>query len=147
MEIEDLLKEYNQNQESLIPILDEIQEKFGYVSKEQIGKIAKYLAMEEKEIYLRLKFKKNITLEKVGRNQIIVCKGANCLKNGSVKLVSILEKELGIKEGETTKDGKFSLFSKNCFKKCGLGPNVEINGKLYHQVTTQKLMELLDQCK
>ena len=90
-----------------------------------------------------LKYKKNIKLEKQGENIVIVCKGPNCLKKGSLDIIKEIEKEFNVKEGHTSKDGKITLDTKNCFKKCGFAPNVQINGKLYSNCSKQNIVKIL----
>lgn len=139
----EIIESYNKSKESLNPILDELQEINGFVSKEDIVNISNYLEISEKEIMILLKYKRNIKLEKQGENIVIVCKGPNCLKKGSIDIIKAIENEFGIKEGHTSKDGKITLDTKKCFKKCGFAPNVEINGKLYSNCTKENIVKIL----
>lgn len=139
----EIIESYNRSKESLNPILDELQDMNGFVSKEDIANIANYLEISEKEIMILLKYKKNIKLEKQGENIVIVCKGPNCLKKGSIEIIQEIEKNFDVKEGHTSKDGKLTLETKNCFKKCGFAPNVEINGKLYSNCTKENIVKIL----
>lgn len=139
----EIIESYNRSKESLNPILDELQDINGFVSKEDIANIANYLEITEKEIMIFLKYKKNIKLEKQGENIVIVCKGPNCLKKGSIEIIQEIEKNFDVKEGHTSKDGKLTLETKNCFKKCGFAPNVEINGKLYSNCTKENIVKIL----
>ncbi len=139
----EIIESYNRSKESLNPILDELQDINGFISKEDISKIANYLEITEKEIMIFLKYKKNIKLEKQGENIVIVCKGPNCLKKGSIEIIQEIEKNFDVKEGHTSKDGKLTLETKNCFKKCGFAPNVEINGKLYSNCTKENIVKIL----
>ena len=139
----EIIESYNRSKESLNPILDELQDINGFVSKEDIANIANYLEITEKEIMIFLKYKKNIKLEKQGENIVIVCKGPNCLKKGSIEIIQEIEKNFDVKEGHTSKDGKLTLETKNCFKKCGFAPNVEINGKLYSNYTKENIVKIL----
>ena len=139
----EIIESYNKSKESLNPILDELQDINGFVSKEDIANIDNYLEITEKEIMIFLKYKKNIKLEKQGENIVIVCKGPNCLKKGSIEIIQEIEKKFDVKEGHTSKDGKLTLETKNCFKKCGFAPNVEINGKLYSNCTKENIVKIL----
>ena len=143
MTTKELTESYNKSKESLNPILDELQDMNGFVSKEDIANIANYLEITEKEIMILLKYKKNIKLEKQGENIIVVCKGPNCLKKGSIDIIKEIEKNFNVEEGHTSKDGKLTLETKNCFKKCGFAPNVEINGKLYSNCTKENIVKIL----
>ena len=139
----EIIESYNKSKESLNPILDELQDMNGFVSKEDIANIANYLEITEKEIMILLKYKKNIKLEKQGGNIVTVCKGANCLKKGSIEIIQEIEKNFKVKEGHTSQDGKLTLETKKCFKKCGFAPNVEINGKLYSNCTKENIVKIL----
>ena len=139
----EIIEGYNKSKESLNPILDKLQDINGFVSKDDIANIANYLEITEKEIMILLKYKKNIKLEKQGDNIVIVCKGPNCLKNGSLDIIKAIEYEFDVKEGNTSKDGKISLETKNCFKKCTFAPNVEINGKLYSNCKKNDIVKIL----
>ncbi len=139
----EIIESYNKSKESLSPILDELQDMNGFVSKNDIAQIAEYLEIPEKEIIILLKYKKNIKLEKQAENIVIVCKGPNCLKKRSIDIIKAIENEFGVKEGHTSKDGKITLDTKNCFKKCGFAPNVEINGKLYSNCTKENIVKIL----
>ena len=139
----EIIENYNKSKESLSPILDELQDMNGFVSKNDIAQIAEYLEISKKEIMILLKYKKNIKLEKQGENIIVVCKGPNCLKKGSIDIIKEIEKNFNVEEGHTSKDGKLTLETKNCFKKCGFAPNVEINGKLYSNCTKENIVKIL----
>ena len=139
----EIIENYNKSKESLKPILDELQDMNGFVSEEDIAEISNYLEIKKKEIMILLKYKKNIKLEKQGENIIVVCKGPNCLKKGSIDIIKEIEKNFNVEEGHTSKDGKLTLETKNCFKKCGFAPNVEINGKLYSNCTKENIVKIL----
>lgn len=139
----EIIESYNKSKESLKPILDELQDMNGFVSEEDIAEISNYLEISKKEIMILLKYKKNIKLEKQGENIIVVCKGPNCLKKGSIDIIKEIEKNFNVEEGHTSKDGKLTLETKNCFKKCGFAPNVEINGKLYSNCTKENIVKIL----
>ena len=113
----EIIESFNKEKESLNLILDELQNKNGFVSQKDIQEIANYIGMTGKEIMILLKYKKNIKMEKQGKNIVIVCKGPNCLKKGSLDIIKAIEKEFNVKEGHTSKDGKITLDTKKCFKK------------------------------
>ena len=141
--INDLLMQYTNDKENLIIVLKEIQNINGYISPDDIKELGNFFKIKENEILAIIKFNKYLSLNKKGKILIKVCNGPMCTKKGSNFLIKKIEKILDIKEGETTKDGKFSLETKNCFKKCGNAPNVEINGHLYSNVTEDEIVNLL----
>ncbi len=139
----EIIESYKKEKESLYFILDELQNTNGFISKNDIMEIAEYLGISEKEIMILLKYKKNIKLEKQGKNIVVVCKGPNCLKKGSINIIKAIEKEFNVKEGHTSLDGRITLETKNCFKKCSFAPNVEVNGKLYSNCTKESIVKIL----
>lgn len=139
----EIIESYKKEKESLNLILDELQNTNGFISKNDIMEIAEYLGISEKEIMILLKYKKNIKLEKQGKNIVVVCKGPNCLKKGSINIIQAIEKEFNVKEGHTSLDGRITLETKKCFKKCSFAPNVEVNGKLYSNCTKESIVKIL----
>lgn len=91
MTSKEIIEMYKKSRDSLSPILDEIQEENGFISSNDITEISNYLDIPEKEIILFIKYKKNIKLEKQGENLVIVCKGPNCLKKGSLEIIKEIE--------------------------------------------------------
>ena len=93
---------------------------------------------------IKTKKKDVIYLNKKGKILIRVCNGPNCVKKGSISIKNKIEKILNIKEGQTTEDGKFTLETINCFKKCGNAPNVEIDGHLYSNITEKEIISIIN---
>ncbi len=137
----EIIEMYKKSKENLSPILEELQIANGFISQNDIIEISNYLDISEKEITLFIKYKKNIKLEKQGENLVVVCKGPNCLKKGSLDIIKEIENTFNVKEGHTSKDGKLTLETKKCFKKCGFAPNVQINGKIYNNCTKEEIIK------
>lgn len=141
--INDIIKQYTNDKENIVLILKEIQDINGYISQNNIKYLSNHLKIKESEILAIIKFNKYLSLNKKGKILIKVCNGPNCTKKGSISIKNKIEKILNIKEGETTKDEKFTLETKYCFKKCGQAPNIEIDGHLYSNVTEDEIVNLL----
>jgi len=140
-----LLEKYPPVRENLIPILQEIQEAYGYLSKESIVRVAEYLKLASGKVYGVATFYNQFKFQPSGRWLIQLCRGTACHVKGSEKLLDLLHKELGIQPGGTTADGLFSLEITPCLGVCGLAPVICINGKIHSGVTREKVMEILNE--
>lgn len=130
--------------EKLIPILQETQEKEGYLSKEAILKISEKLNLPASKVYGVASFYNQFRFQPRGKYEIQVCRGTACHVQGSLKLLEGLEAELGIKHGETSRDGLFSLEEVACIGACGLAPVISINGEFFAKLTPEKLRNIIN---
>jgi len=130
--------------EKLIPLLQEVQEKEGYLSRESIMKISEKLNLPASKVYGVASFYNQFRFQPRGKYQIQVCRGTACHVQGSLKILEILEGELGVKHGETTRDGLFSLEVVACIGACGLAPVISINGEFFAKVTADKIKNILN---
>ena len=143
-EIQEILEPFTNLKDNLIPILNEVQVKYGYIPQIAQRKISEYLAIPMAEIYGVITFYSRFTLKPKGKYAISVCLGTACFVKGSEKIMDRLKQRLQIGEGETTKDGKFSIDSTRCVGACGIAPVFTINGEVYGQATVKMLDEVLD---
>ena len=144
-EMKELLKNYSQDKSNLIQILNEVQEKYGYIPKQSQIEISNYLSIPMAEIYGVITFYSRFTLEPKGKYNISVCLGTACFVKGSQALLDRLKERQKIEEGETTPDGKFSIDATRCVGACGLAPVFTINNEVYGKATVKKLDEVLDE--
>ena len=144
-EMKELLKNYSQDKSNLIQILNEVQEKYGYIPKQSQIEISNYLNLPMAEIYGVITFYSRFTLEPKGKYNISVCLGTACFVKGSQALLDRLKERLKIDEGQTTPDGKFSIDATRCVGACGLAPVFTINNEVYGKATVKKLDEVLDE--
>lgn len=142
--MEYVFKEYLPVKDNLIQILNEVQEKFGYVPEEAQIKISEFLKIPMAEIYGVITFYSRFTLEPKGEYTISVCLGTACYVKGSQKILDRLKERLKIEPGQTTEDGKISLDTTRCVGACGLAPVFTVNGDVYGKATVKKLDEVLD---
>lgn len=142
--MEYIFKEYLPVKDNLIQILNEVQEKFGYVPEEAQIKISEFLKIPMAEIYGVITFYSRFTLEPKGEYTISVCLGTACYVKGSQKILDRLKERLKIEPGQTTEDGKISLDTTRCVGACGLAPVFTVNGDVYGKATVKKLDEVLD---
>ena len=144
-EMKELLKNYSQDKSNLIQILNEVQEKYGYIPKQSQIEISNYLSIPMAEIYGVITFYSRFTLEPKGKYNISVCLGTACFVKGSQALLDRLKERLKIDEDGTTPDGKFSIDATRCVGACGLAPVFTINNEVYGKATVKKLDEVLDE--
>ena len=143
--LEELFNTYKQEKDNLIPILNEVQEKFGYIPKEAQKGISEFLKIPMAEIYGVITFYSRFTLEPKGKYAISVCLGTACFVKGSQKIMDRLTERLGIQAGQTTEDGLFSIDETRCVGACGLAPVFTINGDVHGRATVKMLDAALDE--
>lgn len=144
-EVKEILEQYTTAKDNLVPILNDVQVKYGYIPQIAQSEISEYLNIPMAEIYGVITFYSRFTLKPKGKYAISVCLGTACFVKGSEKLMNRLKERQGIKEGETTKDGKFSIDSTRCLGACGIAPVFTVNGEVYGRATVKKLDEVLDE--
>ncbi|MBP3707837.1 MAG: NAD(P)H-dependent oxidoreductase subunit E [Clostridia bacterium] len=144
-EVNEILLEFKQDKQNLITILNEVQEKYGYIPKIAQSQIAEYLGIPLAEVYGVITFYSRFTLIPKGKYNISICLGTACFVKGSKELLERAKQRLGIEEGKTTEDGMFSLDTTRCVGACGLAPVFTINNEVYGKATVKKLDEVLDE--
>ena len=143
-EVNEIMKPYKQEKDNLIQILNEVQEKYGYIPKIAQMEISKYLNIPMAEIYGVITFYARFTLEPKGKYNISVCFGTACFVKGSQAILDRLKERLKLEEGQTSSDGKFSIDTTRCVGACGIAPVFTVNGEVYGHATVKKLDEILD---
>jgi NADH-quinone oxidoreductase subunit E len=141
--LEKVLANYKGDQEELIPILQETQEAFRYLPAEAMREIARFLNISTNTVYGVATFYAQFKLTPLGKKVIRVCRGTACHVRGSAKVLAEMEKQLGIKAGETTPDREYTLETVACIGACALAPTMTIDGEVYGKMTTQKVAEVL----
>ena len=136
--------EFKGEEGDLIPILQRIQEKLGYISKEAVRRVSRFLKISENQIYGVASFYSQFRFTEPGRNSIKVCMGTACHVRGGKILGEAVERELDISPGQTTEDKRFDLQRVACLGCCALAPVVQINDDIYSQMTVIRLKEILD---
>ena len=143
-EVDEILNQFTHDRENLITILNEVQVKYGYIPKVAQMEIADYLNIALAEVYGVITFYSRFTLVPRGKYNVSICLGTACFVKGSRELLERAKAKLGIEEGQTTADGKFSLDTTRCVGACGLAPVFTINDEVYGKATVKKLDEVLD---
>lgn len=146
--ISEILQSYNEaKRDSLIPILQEVQELEGYLSKEAIVTIGQYLELPVSKIYGVATFYNQFRFQPKGKYHILVCRGTACHVKGSEKILDTLINSLNIKPGFTSRDKLFSLDTVACLGVCGLSPVICINGEFIAKVTPKKTLKIISDLK
>jgi len=147
-DIQPILKKYqNARRDSLITILQEVQDAQGYVSKESVIAIGQHLKLPASKVFGVATFYNQFRFAPKGKYHIMLCRGTACHVKGSIKLLDAVTRTLKLQPGQTSRDGMFSLEVVACMGACGLAPAVIINGEMYAKVTPKKVGKIIEECR
>ena len=147
-QLEAILKKYNKGDKSqLIQMLNEVQDTFGYITKESQKALSEFLEMPMAEIYGVITFYSRFTTEPKGKYNIAVCLGTACFVKGSEQILDRVKELLGIDVGQTTEDGLFSIEATRCIGACGLAPVFTVNDEVYGKATVKMVEEVIEKYK
>lgn len=138
---------YNRAPEALIQVLHRGQELFGYLREDVVLYIAKSLRLPLSRVYGVIGFYSFFTTIPQGKHQVSVCLGTACYVRGADQLLRSLEKQLAIKAGETTSDGRFSLRCVRCVGACGLAPVAMIDNDVHSKLRSDRIAKTLKSYK
>lgn len=133
--------------ENLLLLLEEAQNEFGYLSQEVMGELAESLGISVSEVYGVATFYSFLSTQPQGRNVIRICQSLPCFLSNAHLIIKSVEREIGIKPGETTPDGKFSFQLTNCIGACDKAPAMMINNEVYGDLTPEKVSQILKACE
>ena len=142
-----ILDSHRRDRGMLVGILQDIQAEYNYLPKEALVEVGQGLDIPLTQVYSVASFFKAFSLKPRGRHLINVCLGTACHVRGAVRILDEIERRLGIKAGETTKDLKYTLETVNCVGACALGPIVITDGEYSGQMKTDKVKNLLESYK
>ena len=128
----------------LIEALQDVQENYGYISEKAMQTVSQGLGVPLMEVYRVASFYKAFRLKPPGKNVLTMCMGTACHVRGARLLLDQATGQLGVKPGEVTPDGLFSIEHVNCLGACALGPIVSENGSYHHHMTPGKLRKLIE---
>ena len=131
----------------LIPLLHEIQEEQGWLSMESMKDAAEFLELPLSKVREVVTFYTMFKLKKQGKVDLQFCTNISCWLNGAEKLITCAEERLGIKAGETTKDGHFTISKVECLASCGTAPVLQINQDYYESLDHAQLLALIEQAE
>ncbi len=130
--------------EHLIPILQEIQAKEGFVSQAAMTKVADAIGIPESRVYGVATFYNQFRFAPQGRHVIEVCRGTACHVKQSLKLAQHLQRKLSLKPSGNSPDNKFTVITVACLGACSIAPVIELDGEFYGHLDVDKLDRLLD---
>jgi NADH:ubiquinone oxidoreductase 24 kD subunit len=145
--LDEVIAKYKGQQGSLLPVLQEAQEIYGYLPIEVQGYVAVGMDVPLAEIYGIVSFYSQFLLNPKGDYSVAVCLGTACYVKGAGDLMDRLVKILGIKSGEITADRKFSLEATRCIGACGLAPVMTVNEDVYGRLTTKEIDAIIEKYK
>ncbi|MDQ1266326.1 MAG: [NiFe] hydrogenase diaphorase moiety large subunit [Bacteroidota bacterium] len=146
-EITALIEKHGSMRESLLPILQDIQIKHGYISDYAQQEIARLLDIHPVEVYGVITFYSFLSLKPKGKYYVRLCQTISCDLAGKDAVCRAVERELGIPFGETTPDKKFSLEHINCMGMCEEGPAMIINEQVFTKLTPHSVVDILKKFK
>jgi NADH-quinone oxidoreductase E subunit len=138
-----ILEETDDRRDALIPVLQAVQEHYGYVPPESIPLIARGLRLSPTEVQGVLTFYAQFSLTPRGRNVVRVCRGTACHVRGGRGVLRVVRNILGIEEGQTTEDLKFTLETVACLGACALAPVMVVNQTYYGSMNPKRIETLL----
>lgn len=142
-ELDGILSNFSQDRGNLIPILQQVQQKFGYLPEEAMQIIADFLHLSGSTVYSVSTFYTYFKLIPSGRKVVKICQGTACHVRGGAHILRDVEGRLGIKPGETTTDREYSLETVACVGACALAPVMIINNDVYGRMTNTEAGKIL----
>jgi NADH-quinone oxidoreductase subunit E len=144
-DVQRIVGRYPDKRSAILPLLEMAQDLEGLVSRPAMEEIGEILGVSPAYVYSVASFYTMLHLMPVGRRRLYVCRTLSCALAGAEEIVAHIERRLGIRLGETTPDGRYSLFPAECLGSCGTAPVVMVDNKYYvESLTLEKLDELLD---
>lgn len=144
--LDQIVQQHNERGAS-IPILQEIQSRFGFVAPSMLQRISSLTGAPVSDLYSIITFYSQFRLQKPGEFMIRVCCGTACHLGGAELIAQAVERVTGAKEGHTSPDGKFSLERVACLGCCSLAPVMMINGDIYGRLTSDSVQKIISKVK
>jgi NADH-quinone oxidoreductase E subunit len=143
--VQKIIREYGQRKWGLIPLLQRVQEEIGYVPKEAVEPIAESLGLFPSQVQGVISFYSQFSTEPRGRNIIRVCRGTACHVRGGRTILKVVQQNLGIQEGKTTEDLKYTLETVACLGTCFLAPVMMVNRSYFGKLVPPKVQSIIRQ--
>src|SRR4030042_3100613 len=141
--INEIVAEYSPQKWSLIPLVQKIQNEFGYIPPQSIPIIAKKLRLFTSQVQGVISFYAQLYTEPRGRRVVRVCRGTACHVRGGKTILKLVKRHLGIEEGQNTPDLEYTLETVACIGVCALAPNMVVNNTIYGQLNPKKVAVIL----
>jgi NADH-quinone oxidoreductase subunit E len=141
--VHDAFKRHGNGMDEMIPIMTDVNRAIGYLPKEALGEISRLLQAPQSQIFSAATFYKMLSTEQRGRHVIQFCESAPCHVAGGREVWTSLQENLGLEDGQTSPDGKWSLITTSCLGVCGVGPVIIIDEDLYGNVNATQVADIL----
>ena len=147
--VQDIIARYpvGKQKSALLPVLHIAQETYGWLSVETMDYVASLLSLEPIEVYEVATFYSMYNLKPVGKHVFEVCQTGPCMVNGSDDIIDYIKQTLGIKVGETTADGLFTLKTVECLGACGYAPMMQLGKTFREHLTKEKIDQIIADCR
>lgn len=145
--VDKILEKYNNPEENLIAVLQEVQGVFGYISRESVEYITEKTGIPSSRIMGVASFYAGFRLKPVGKYRIMVCMGTACHVNGAERIGDTVKRELGVEAGDITEDGLFSWEEVACLGCCSISPAMMINDTAYGNLTPDKVVSIINELR
>jgi NADH:ubiquinone oxidoreductase subunit E len=142
-QLKEIIAEYSQQRWPLIPLLQRIQNEFGYIPPQSIPILARALRLFPSQVQGVISFYEQLYTRPRGKNIVRVCRGTACHVRGGKTILKLVKKNLGIEEGETTPDMEYTLDTVACIGVCALAPNVVIGDRVFGHMNPKKIEHLM----
>jgi len=142
--VQEILRRYPTRQAALLPVLWLAQEEFGWISDEAIAYIAELLELPPARVAGAVSFYTMFHRKPIGKYHLQVCRNLSCTLRGASEITTCIENRLGIRVGETTPNGKFSLSEVECLASCGTAPMLQLNDQYIENLTRERALALID---
>jgi NADH:ubiquinone oxidoreductase subunit E len=146
-QIDGLIEKYERKREHLLPVLQQIQDEYNFLSEGILNEVARGFELSQTEVFSVASFYHFLNIRPHGKYVIRICRTIACDLTGKDRIIRALESELGIKMGETTADKKYTLDYSNCMGMCDKGPAMLVNDDLYAGLTPSKAVDIVKSYK
>jgi len=141
---EEIFSAFQGTKNDLIPLLQNIQDEYGYLSEASMAEVGGFLRIPLSKVWATATFYTQFRFKPIGNNHVMLCRGTACHVKGAPRILDELELKLGIEEGETSEDGEHSLESVACIGACGLAPCITINEEVKGRLTPKMVAKLFE---
>ncbi len=141
-QINEIVAGYSQQRWALIPLVQKIQNEFGYIPSESIPIIAKALGLFPSQVQGVISFYAQLYTEPRGRQVVRVCRGTACHVRGGKTILKLVKQHLGVEEGQTSPDLEYTLETVACIGVCGLAPNIVVGDRVHGHMNPKKVEQL-----
>lgn len=137
-----ILSSYQGREDELIPLLQQVQAEFGYLSEQAMLEIASFTRLPESRVYAVASFYAQFRFTPSGKRRVAVCRGTACHVRGAPRIIEEVKRQLAIEEGGTTKDLNYTLETVACIGCCALAPCMTIGREVKTKLTPKKVVEI-----